>query len=164
MEDISVNRTQCNLQSNGWLLQARSLIIYIPCPCEYFFQSYRLLESYYCSSSACDKLVWTRNELSELVMYLQCMPLELELELTLVNPWQSTNLNTWVQWLNTRVEWLNTQVSIECMRKIGTHLRFGAHEHEVRNELYHSYLNFNSLLFYCYSRVCYIHNYVVPVE
>ena len=29
---------------------------------------------------------------------------------------------------------------MEYTRKIGTHSRFGAHKHEVRNELYHSML------------------------
>ena len=66
--------------------------------------------------------MWTRKELSELVMYSQCMPLELELEHTLANLWWPTNLNT--------------RVSIKCTRKIGTHSRFGARKHEVTNELH----------------------------
>ena len=74
--------------------------------------------------------MWTCNELSELVTYSQCMPLELELKRTWVNLWQSnTNLNMWV-------ERLNTQVLIGCMRKTGIHSRFGAREHEVRNKLH----------------------------
>ena len=95
--------------------------------------------------------------------YSQCMPLELELKHTLVNPWQSTNLNMrvewlnmqvewlnmqiewlnmrieWlnmrVEWLNMRIEWLNTWISKESTRKIGTHSRFSARKHEIRNDL-----------------------------
>ena len=78
--------------------------------------------------------MWTRSELSELVMYSQCMPLEFELERMLVNLWWSnTNLNMWA-------EWSNTWVLIEWTRKTGIHLRFGASKHEVRNELYRIYV------------------------
>ena len=109
----------------------------MPYHCKCGFQSLQVLENYYCSSSARDKLVWTCNELSELITYLQYMPLELELECMWVNLWRSNaNLNTRVKWLNTLVEWLNTQVLIEFTRKVGIHSWFGDRQHEVRNELY----------------------------
>ena len=72
----------------------------------------------------------TWNLIPAHTIYSQCILIELKLERTLVKLCRQTNFNT-------PVEWLNTRVSIECMRKIGTHSRFGAREHEVGNELYH---------------------------